>query len=353
MAGHSSASLGARHAPHNWEYADATERAAATGFTSDDIGKEALQLDDFTSWTLTAITPTWQAKGGAAVTLASVAESGLGTEIAKAATPAGLFPAEADVSSATTTNIGAATTNKVRITGTVTITGFGTAAAGIHRMGRFSGVLTLTHNGTSLILPSGANITTAAGDTFGAYSLGSGNWVVLFYQRASGAALVGGSGTGTKTLRQWTAMDNQPPSSGPATFDSYNLIAVLDFSAGTDNSAVFVGIIPEAADFTTGIKVRIKWIGAATSGDVIWTSAFERGNTDLDSDSFATAVSATTTTDATQGIPNTTAIDHSSSEIDGVTAGDLFRLKITRDADAGGDTMAALAHLIAVEIQQR
>ncbi len=64
MSGHSTASLGARHAPHNWEYADAATRAAATGFVTADIGKEALQLDDFSSWTLTAITPTWQEKSG-------------------------------------------------------------------------------------------------------------------------------------------------------------------------------------------------------------------------------------------------------------------------------------------------
>jgi hypothetical protein len=128
---------------------------------------------------------------GRSTPLATVAEAGTGTNTVKAVTPAGLFPAEADIASATTTDIGAATTDKVRITGTTTITGFGTAAAGIRRMGRFAGALTLTHNGTSLILPGGANITTAANDRFEAYSLGSGNWLVASYTRASGAAVVG------------------------------------------------------------------------------------------------------------------------------------------------------------------
>jgi hypothetical protein len=49
---------------------------------------------------------------------------------------------------------------------------------------RFSGALTLTYNATSLILPGAANITTAAGDTLEAVSLGSGNWVVTVYQSA-------------------------------------------------------------------------------------------------------------------------------------------------------------------------
>lgn len=100
----------------------------------------------------------------------------------------GTHAAEATVASATTTAIGATVSTFVSITGTTTITGFGTVAAGTLRVGRFTGVLTLTHNGTSLILPGGVNITTAAGDRFIAQSLGSGNWVVLAYMPASGLA---------------------------------------------------------------------------------------------------------------------------------------------------------------------
>jgi hypothetical protein len=90
-----------------------------------------------------------------------------------------------DLASAATTDLGAQTSNNLRITGTTTITGFGTAASGVRRELRFAGALTLTHNATSLILPGGANITTAAGDTATAVSLGSGNWVVANYQRAA------------------------------------------------------------------------------------------------------------------------------------------------------------------------
>jgi hypothetical protein len=56
---------------------------------------------------------------------------------------------------------------------------------------RFSGALTLTHNGTSLILPNnGGNITTAAGDSADAIYLGGGNWAVLWYSQANGTALL-------------------------------------------------------------------------------------------------------------------------------------------------------------------
>jgi hypothetical protein len=98
-----------------------------------------------------------------------------------------------NIASATTTDVGAATGNYVVVTGTTTITGLGTVQAGTRRIVNFSGILILTHNGTSLILPTAANITTAAGDTATFISLGSGNWVCVNYMRASGAALVGGS----------------------------------------------------------------------------------------------------------------------------------------------------------------
>lgn len=92
--------------------------------------------------------------------------------------------AATDVASAATTNIGAATSNNVRITGTTTITSFGTADAGITRFVRFAAALTLTYNGTSLILPGGQNILTVADDTAEFLSLGTGNWVCLSYKYA-------------------------------------------------------------------------------------------------------------------------------------------------------------------------
>lgn len=101
---------------------------------------------------------------------------------------------QATVSSATTTDLGAQSAGTLTISGTTTITGFGTVSAGIRKRLIFSGALTLTHNGTSLILPNnGSNITTANGDTCEAESLGSGNWRVTSYQRANGASTANSS----------------------------------------------------------------------------------------------------------------------------------------------------------------
>lgn len=87
------------------------------------------------------------------------------------------------------TAIGAAAANTVTISGVSTITGFDSIAAGAMRRVVFSGALILTHNATSLILPTGANISTAAGDSAEFLSLGSGNWRCVDYQRANGQPL--------------------------------------------------------------------------------------------------------------------------------------------------------------------
>lgn len=93
------------------------------------------------------------------------------------------------VASAATCDIGAAASQRVHITGTTTITSFGTSAGRL-RFVTFAAALTLTHNATSLILPTGASITTAAGDSGVFMSDGTGNWTCLAYLRKSGKGVI-------------------------------------------------------------------------------------------------------------------------------------------------------------------
>ena len=90
-----------------------------------------------------------------------------------------------NLASAATTDLGTIPSHNVNVTGTATITAFGSSANTTFPLFRltFAGVATLTHNATSLILPGAANITTAANDHAWAMYLGSGNWQVLDYVR--------------------------------------------------------------------------------------------------------------------------------------------------------------------------
>ncbi len=106
------------------------------------------------------------------------------------------------LSSASTTDLGSVNAKVITVTGTTTISSFGSSvpAGAPPKIVTFAGALTLTHNATSLILPNnGSNITTAAGDTCIAVSLGSGNWQVVVYIRANGQSLQVSSGVVTLT----------------------------------------------------------------------------------------------------------------------------------------------------------
>ena len=159
---------------------------------------------------------------------------------------------------------------------------------------------------------------------------------------------------GTKTYAVFRAYnDSMPPSTAFATLDSRNNIGVADFDDATDESLFFMGIIPEAASLGSGLKIRLHWMATtATSGNVVWDVSLERMNTDLDSDSFASIASGTAAANGTSGILTVTEI--TLTTIDSVTAGDGFRLKVTRDANktsSPADDMSGDAELVLVEVR--
>jgi len=155
----------------------------------------------------------------------------------------------------------------------------------------------------------------------------------------------------SKTLARFTPRENQPPATAFATLDTRNSIAVLDFDAATDESAIFSGVVPENANLASGLQIRLAWMAtSATSGNCRWGVQIERCTTDLDSDSFDTATEATGAANGTSGIATLTSI--TVTAIDGLTAGDTFRIKVFRNADdATNDTMTGDAELIAVEVR--
>lgn len=113
-----------------------------------------------------------------------VAAGGTGSDTALGGSD-NLNAGSVNIASATVTNLANATAVNVTVTGSTTIEEFGTIKAGVKRFLTFSGALTLTHHATKLILPGAANISTGAGDTCIAQSLGAGNWRITGYQRAA------------------------------------------------------------------------------------------------------------------------------------------------------------------------
>lgn len=131
------------------------------------------------------------------VPYASTTEVLTGTEAAKVATPdaiAALWEQGSNVASSGTVSLGEG--GYFNITGTTTITDidFATDKAGRTAWVRFTGALTLTHNASTLILPGGANITTAAGDTACFVSEGTDVVRCVSYTKASGQPVVESSG---------------------------------------------------------------------------------------------------------------------------------------------------------------
>lgn len=76
--------------------------------------------------------------------------------------------------------------NYFDITGTTSITSIGAKGVGTVIKLHFDDVLTLTHHATDLILPGGANITTAAGDEAEFIEYATGDWRCTNYIRATG-----------------------------------------------------------------------------------------------------------------------------------------------------------------------
>lgn len=158
------------------------------------------------------------------------------------------------------------------------------------------------------------------------------------------------------TLAVFTAHDNEAPASAFATLDTRNAHWVLDFDAATDESGVFVGVLP--ANYAGGgLTVTLIWAAtSATSGDCRWDAQIERledEGTDMDADSFAAVQSVTATAPATSGALQYSDVTFTTgAQMDSLAAGEAFRLKVTRDANNAADTMTGDAELRSVRVKE-
>ena len=128
---------------------------------------------------------------------------------------------------------------------------------------------------------------------------------------------------------------------------------MITFDTTTQETIFWTRVLP-ADDPGAGIVVTL-YVAAqsATSGTIGWDVAFERvdaGGLDVDSDSFATAKTITAATvPGTAGVTMTQTVTFSNSEIDGLVAGEMFRIRIRRDVS--NDTATGDAHLLMVNLR--
>jgi hypothetical protein len=152
------------------------------------------------------------------------------------------------------------------------------------------------------------------------------------------------------TLLIFPAMAGEPPAeqwARPANWNDRPCLAFTD-QTGQDETTYFHAIMPR--HYTAGpILAKLHWSAPGT-GFVVWGAKVERlqaGTDDLDDDGFA-AESTATSEITTQDCPviESIAIDN----LDGIEAGDLFRLAIRRLSSDGSDTLAGDAYLLAIEL---
>ena len=158
------------------------------------------------------------------------------------------------------------------------------------------------------------------------------------------------------TLYVFTALHNTYAGTNAATPDRRNNHPVLDFDAITDQIADFHGVLPLHYGGGT-LMIILGWTAtSATSGTCVWNAAIERiadDGDDMDTDSFGTTMFAVPNPNAISGKLGYASITLTSGvNTDFIAAGEIFRLRISRDADNGADTMAGDAELWTVHIYE-
>lgn len=163
--------------------------------------------------------------------------------------------ANTQVPSAATVDIGAQNTNFIEITGTTTITSLGANYNG-PRFLRFTGILILTHNATTLNLPGGVNVTTAAGDTCIAIPNSTPDgWNIVQYQKANLSPGVADSASVATTATNIGAASLNNLTT--VTFDpAADYLAIADGSdSGNAKKALIAGVALLTGDQTiAGVK---------------------------------------------------------------------------------------------------
>ncbi len=170
------------------------------------------------------------------------------------------------------------------------------------------------------------------------------------------AAASGGSGVMPAVV--FRPAQNEPPSANYATLDTRNGHPCLDFDGSADEEAVFTGVLP-ASYAAGGLTVSTFWaFTSATSGTLGVQVAIERmdlSSLDIDADNFVAFNGADGTAPGTSGqIIKVDVTFTDGADMGSLAAGEMFRLKIRRDADGTvqTDDIATDAELLLVRVSE-
>ncbi|OQY86221.1 MAG: hypothetical protein B6D42_01750 [Anaerolineae bacterium UTCFX5] len=177
------------------------------------------------------------------------------------------FAAGADIASATTLDLTAATGNLVRITGTTATTGF-TINAGQVVICYPTGAWPLTYNATTMPIKGGASYTCAAGDTVIFTKDGNGSLHVDIF-KADGTPLVGVETawtdySATSTIVGWSSYTTKQiyyKDIGKTRFVTFTLY-------GTSNSTSVSFTLPSASSNTVATNNGIRVIDNGAEGAI-------------------------------------------------------------------------------------
>ncbi len=188
------------------------------------------------------------------------------------------FTRGADVASAATVPLPAYAS--FTITGTAAVTAFSAANKGVRKYVTFAAALTLTHNATSFILPGGATITTAPGDTSIWESINSttARWRCLVYVRADAMPIA--ATMGERAVQAVVANFNSPVVTGDGQF----YVHIDARIGGMQLVDVHAAVITAGTTGTTDIQIR----NVTQAADLLLTTlTIDSGETG--SDTAATA----------------------------------------------------------------
>jgi len=171
--------------------------------------------------------------------------------------------------------------------------------------------------------------------------------------------------TGTVALEKMTpvmfrAAMADLPDTNPAAWNTLEAATnelywlVLDFDDTTDQFAYFVGRCPD--NYKNGdLSLDISWMNSGTTANnIIWNAAFwvPTDGEALNTAAFA-AVQAVTDTDTTTAYgKRSCTIALTRAQADTLTAGGLFVIRLSRDADNGSDTLSGHGKFIEMTLTE-